>query len=207
MARAVLIGVVAVAAVVPLFAQMAAPEAPLPGVPDSSRVTAGTYRVDPYHTQVVWTVNHMGFTPLSGDLAASGGSLELDPARPETARVSVTFGMATMTTLVPSFTTHLLSADLFDVARHPTAQFTSTRVSVEGGQAKIVGDLTIRGVTRPVTLEARLFGAGFHPRNGKLNVGFSATARIRRSDFGINYAPTVGDEVDLRIHAAFEKVE
>lgn len=197
---------VTMAAIVPLLVQPDAPMAALPGVPDAGRITAGLYRVDPYHTQVVWTVDHMGFTPLSGDLAASGGSLELDSARPEAAKVRVTFNLAAMTTLVPSFTTHLLSAELFDVVKHPTAQFSSTSVSIEGSQARILGDLTIRGVTKPVTLEVKLFGAGRHPRSGKLNIGFTAKGRIRRSDFGINYAPLVGDEVDLRIHAAFEKV-
>jgi polyisoprenoid-binding protein YceI len=77
---------------------------------------------------------------------------------------------------------------------------------VDGTTAKITGDLTLMGVTRPVVLDAKFYGAGDNPRNKRLNVGFTATARIKRSDFGLNYGPSVGDEIDLKIHAAFEKL-
>lgn len=207
----VLLACAAAALAVPAIAQMALPVAAkpgsaIPGAPDAARVSAGNYKVDTNHTQVVWTLNHMGFTPLSGDFAASGGSLELDPARPAAAKVTVNFTMANMTTLVPAFTTHLLSADLLNVAKHPTASFTSTAVTVNGTNAKITGNLTLLGVTKPVTLDARFYGAGDNPRSKKLNIGFSAKTSIKRSDFGIMYGPTVGDEVELEIYAAFEKL-
>ena len=209
--KSVLLACAAAALAVPAIAQVALPVAPkpgsaIPGSPNAARVTAGSYKVDTNHTQVVWTLNHMGFTPLSGDFNASGGSLELDPARPAAAKVTVNFTMANMTTLVPAFTTHLLSADLLNVAKYPTASFTSTRVAVTGTTAKITGDLTLMGVTRPVTLDAKFYGAGDNARSKKLNIGFSAKTTIKRSDFGINYGPTVGDEVDLQIYAAFEKL-
>ena len=207
----VLLACAAAALAVPAIAQVAMPVAAkpgsaIPGAPVAARVTAGNYKVDTNHTQVVWTLNHMGFTPLSGDFAASGGSLELDPARPEAAKVTVNFTMGTMTTLVPAFTTHLLSADLLNVAKYPTASFTSTAVTVNGTNAKITGNLTLLGVTKPVTLDARFYGAGDNPRSKKLNIGFSAKTSIKRSEFGIMYGPTVGDEVELEIYAAFEKL-
>ena len=198
--KSVLLVLAAVALAVPAIAQVA-----MPGAPDVSRVTAGSYKVDPYHTQVVWTLDHLGITPLSGDFAASGGSLELDPANPSAAKVSVSFDMASMTTLVPGFTKHLLSADLLDAATHPTASFTSTSVAATGTSAKITGNLTLKGVTKPVVLDAKFYGAGANPMSKKLNVGFTATTTIKRSEFGITYAPAVGDEVELEINAAFEK--
>ena len=200
--KSVLLACAAVALAVPVIAQNSA----RPGAPDASRVTAGAYKVDPNHTQVVWTLDHLGITPLSGDFAASGGSLQLDPANPSAAKVAVSFDMATMTTLVPGFTRHLLSADLLDAAAHPTASFTSTAVAVTGTTAKITGNLTLKGVTKPVVLDAKFYGAGANPMSKKLNVGFTATTTIKRSDFGITYAPAVGDEVELQINAAFEKL-
>src|SRR5690606_23570296 len=123
------------------------------------------------------------------------------PANPNAAKVSVTFNIADMTTTVPAFTEHLLSADFFEAEKHPTATFTSTSVEASGETAKITGDLTIKGVTRPVTLEAKFFGAGINPMSNKLDVGFSATAQIKRSEFGLGYGvgAATPDEVDLRI--------
>ena len=203
--KSALFACAAVALAVPAIAQVAMPGSALPGAPEATRVVAGSYKVDSNHTQVVWTLNHMGITPLSGDFAASGGSLTLDPKNPAAAKVSVDFNLTTMTTLVPAFTTHLLSPDILDAAKYPTANFTSTGVTVSGTNAKIAGNLTLHGVTKPVVLNAKFYGAGDNPRSKKLNVGFAATTTIKRSDFGIMYGPTVADEVNLQIHAAFEK--
>ena len=190
----------ALATAMPAIAQ-----SPLPGAAEASRVAAGSYQVDTDHTLVVWTVNHMGISPLSGAIAASGGTLEIDPSDPGTAKVTVTFDVADMTTTVPAFTEHLLSPDFFQAEEHPTARFTSTSVEADGQKAKITGDLTIKGVTKPVTLDAEFFGAGTNPMSKKLNVGFFATGQITRSEFGLGYGvPEVTpDLVDLRISAAF----
>ncbi len=199
------LAVAVVALAIPAVAQVAMPGTAIPGAPDVSRVKAGNYTVDTNHTQVVWTLNHMGFTPLSGDFAASGGSLQLDPARPAAAKVKVDFTLASMTTLVPELASHMLTADILDAAKYPTASFESTRIAVRGATARITGNLTLKGVTKPVTLDAKFYGAGVNPRSQKLDIGFTATGRIKRSDYGITYAPTVGDEINLEIHAAFEK--
>jgi polyisoprenoid-binding protein YceI len=177
------------------------------GAPDVKRVVAGSYKVDPNHTQVVWTVDHMGVTPLSGAFGASGGTLDIDPAKPAAAKLNVTFNIAELSSTSTGFTKHLLSADLFDVAKNSNASFTSTSVQVSGTSAKIVGNLTIKGITKPVTLDAKFFGAGANPMSKKLNIGFSANAKIKRSDFGLGYGvPMVGDQVDLKIAGAFERV-
>ncbi len=181
----------------------------LPGAQDATRVAAAHYQVDTDHTLVVWTVNHMGISPLSGAIAASGGTLELDPSKPAAAKVTVTFKIADMSTTVPAFTKHLLSADFFEAEKHPTASFTSTSVEANGQKARITGNLTIKGVTKPVTLEAEFFGAGTNPMSKKLEVGFSATAQINRSEFGLGFGvPAVTpDRIDLRIAAAFRRAE
>jgi polyisoprenoid-binding protein YceI len=100
----------------------------------------------------------MGISPLSGAIAASGGTLELDSPKPSTAKVSVTFKVADMSTTVPAFTQHLLSADFFEAEKHPNASFTPTSLEASGQKAKITGNLTIKGspsrlLLRPNSLE------------------------------------------------------
>ena len=147
----------------------------------------------------------MGISPLSGAFGASGGTLDIDPAKPSAAKVVVTFNVADMSTTVPAFTKHLSSSDFFDVAKFPTATFISTGVQASGDSAKISGNLTIKGNTKPDTLDVKFFGAGTNPRDKKLNVGFSATTMIKRGDFGLGYGvPAIPDQVELRIAAAFE---
>lgn len=178
----------------------------LPGAPDKARVTAGTYAVDTGHTQVTWQVNHMGFSMLEGQFGASEGSLTIDPAKPNAAKVKVTFAIDQLSTTSEKFTAHLKSKDFFDAATNPTGTFESTSVAVTGNNATINGNLTLKGVTKPVTLKATFIGAGSNPMNKQLNVGFRATTSIKRSDFGLGYAaPIVSDKVDLTINAAFTK--
>ncbi|HEX8414207.1 MAG TPA: YceI family protein [Sphingomicrobium sp.] len=194
--------VAAAAVAVPASSQVAKP-----GSPGAAVVTAGVYNVDPNHTQVFWTVDHLGITPLSGGFGASGGSLQIDPAKPSAAKVTVTFNIAGISTTAVPFTRHLLSPDLFDAAKHPTATFSSTSVVATGPRAKVTGNLTLRGITKPVVLDMRFYGAGTNPRSKKLGVGFSGTGTIKRSDFGLSYGlPSVGDDVKLQIVGAFDKV-
>ena len=175
-----------------------------PGAPVASRVVAGTYAVDPAHTQVTWSVNHMGFSMLEGQFGASGGSLTIDPAKPQNDKVEVTFNINDLSVTAAPFANHLKSKDFFDAATYPTARFVSTGVKVMGTKAVITGNLTIKDQTKPVTLNATFVGAGINPMSKKLNIGFRATAKIKRSDFGVGaYVPVVGDEVDLTINAAF----
>lgn len=176
----------------------------LPGAPVASRVTAGTYPVDAAHTQVTWQVNHMGFTMLEGQFGASDGTLTIDPARPAATTVDVTFKIDDLSVTSAAFAKHLKSADFFDVANHPAARFVSTSVKPSGNTAVITGNLTIKGITKPVTLNATFIGAGANPMSKKLNIGFRATGSIKRSDFGLGMAvPVVSDKVDLTINAAF----
>lgn len=193
-------------AAAPLIAQTGSAPA-IPGTRDPSRVTAGTYRVDPAHTQIRWRLDHLGFSPFDGFFADPTGTLTIDPRRPNDARLSIVMPMARVVTTSGALDTHLKNADFFDVAKYPTATFVSTRVQATGQRARIAGNLTLHGVTRPVVLDARFVGAGNAPRGDKaLNIGFEATTRIRRSEFGMGFGlPAIGDQVDIAINAAFVK--
>jgi polyisoprenoid-binding protein YceI len=175
-----------------------------PGTPNRALVTAGTYQVDPNHTQVTWQVNHMGFSLLEGQFGASAGTITIDPARLNATQIDVTFAVDQLSTTSEGFTKHLKSKDFFDAEANPTARFVSTGVRAAGNGATITGNLTIKNVTKPVTLQATFVGAGNNPMSKKLNFGFRATGSIKRSDFGLGMAvPAVSDKVDLTINAAF----
>lgn len=199
-------GIVAAPAI---FAQSAAQ---LPGAQDASRVTAGTYVADPAHSLIAFEVNHFGFNDYYGLFGDVAGTLTLDPANLDAAKVDVTIPVASVTTASKGLTDHLLRAgkdggkpDFFGPAPAP-ARFVSTSVKADGMKAMITGDLTLNGVTKPVTFEAEFTGAGANPFNKKETVGFEAETSIKRSDFGVNYGiPMVSDEVELDISVAFEK--
>lgn len=187
------------------LAQSIATTADQPGQPDTSAVVAGTYVVDPAHTQVLWELNHMGLSTLAGMFGASGGTLTLDPDNLNATALDVTFDIADISVTFAPFADHLLSDDFFSVENHPTARFVSTVVDTEtDGTATITGELTIKDVTQQITIDATFVGAGINPMDEKLHVGFSGTATIARSDFGLGaYAPAVSDTVQLAINAAF----
>ena len=212
-AAATLIAVTGGIAAAPAIFAQSAPQ--LPGAKDPSRVTAGTYTADPNHSLIGWEVNHFGFNDYYGLFGDVAGTLVIDPANLAAAKVDVTIPVANVTTASKGLTDHLLRAgkdggkpDFFGPAPAP-ARFVSTAVKVDAKdptKAAITGDLTLNGVTRPVTFEAEFTGAGANPFNKKATIGFEAETSIKRSDFGVNYAlPFVSDEVELDISVAFEK--
>jgi polyisoprenoid-binding protein YceI len=185
-----------------------------PGSRNPAAVTAGTYTLDPNHTLVVWTLDHLGFSPYSGIFGDVTGTLTLNPKNPNAAKVDVTIPVSKVVTASAGLTQHLLKPskdggkpDFFG-ANASDARFVSTSVVAKGQKAKIIGNLTLNGVVRPVTLDATFYGAGKAPAEmgGKENLGFKATGKIRRSEFGLGFGiPMVGDEVELQIAAAFQK--
>lgn len=193
----------AAAATLPAIAQM---PKEVPGKADPKRVTAGTYKTDSAHTQIAFTVNHLGFNAYHGIFGDPAGTLTIDPANPATTKVDIEIPMSGITTTSAKLTEHLKAPDFFDVAKFPTARFQSTSVTVKGTDATIVGNLTLKGVTKPVTLQAKFIGAGKGPMNQLETIGFEATTTISRSAFGVSYGvPFVSDEVPLQITVAFEK--
>jgi polyisoprenoid-binding protein YceI len=178
-----------------------------PGTKDPAKVTGGSYKVDGGHTQVVFAWDHMGFTNNAGTIAEPTGTLMLDKANPAKSKVEVTFQIANLRTGVAKLDEHLMKPDFFDVAKFPTATFVSTSVKPEGATgAEITGNLTLHGVTKPVTLDAEFYGVGPSPMSKKENIGFVATGTIKRSDFGMGaFVPLVGDAIALKVIAGFEK--
>ncbi|MDE2302082.1 MAG: YceI family protein [Sphingomonadales bacterium] len=178
----------------------------VPGNPDPAAAHAGSYVVEPNHTRVQFTVSHMGFTEWYGDFTGVSGTLALDPAHPAASRVAVTIPVASVSTTNARLDEELKSAPWFDVASWPEIRFVSTAITPTGpNSARITGALTFHGVTRPVVLQASFMGGGVNPLSKAYTVGFNASTTIRRSDFGMKtYVPMIGDEVAIRISAAFE---
>ncbi|HVZ29831.1 MAG TPA: YceI family protein [Asticcacaulis sp.] len=158
-----------------------------------------TYKIDPRHTFVMFTYSHAGgLAHMNGKFMSAAGAVTLDEAAPANSSVEVAFPIDAINTGLAELDTELKKPGYFDAAAYPTATFKSTRVDVTGKDtAKVTGDLTIRGITRPVVLDVKLNKIS----DDKSRAGFSATASVKRSDFGITKVPLVGDQVDLTIEA------
>jgi polyisoprenoid-binding protein YceI len=189
-------------AAAPAFAD--APAAAAQAAPAAPAVRAGDYKLDKSHAKILWSVSHFGFSTYTGEFTDFDARLTLDPARPERSRLTATIATPSVATHNDALDTHLRSADFFDAAAHPTATFVSTEVRPTGPRtADVVGNFTLRGVTRPLTL-AVVFNAAGDNMAGTYTAGFSATGTIRRSEYGMTYAvPAVGDEIELRISGEF----
>jgi polyisoprenoid-binding protein YceI len=159
------------------------------------------YQLDPNHTVVLASWSHMGYSHPSANFGQASGTLVYDADDVAKSSVEVTLPLAGLDTFVPRLDEHLRSADFFDAARYPAITFKSNMVhDMGGGKLMIMGDLTVHGVTRPVTLDATLNKAEFNAMYKANAIGFDATATIKRSDFGVGGGvPMVGDEVAIRI--------
>jgi polyisoprenoid-binding protein YceI len=146
-----------------------------------------TWKIDPAHSQIEFGVRHMMITTVKGRFAGVEGTVRLDEANPATAEVDVRIDTASIDTREPQRDAHLRSADFFDVDKYPHITFTSKRIADrDGNEFKLVGDLTIHGVTREVTLDVTEEGRGRDPWGGE-RLGVSATTKIKRSDFGLTW--------------------
>ncbi|HZS33086.1 MAG TPA: YceI family protein [Methylomirabilota bacterium] len=163
------------------------------------------------HTAAEFCVRHMMITPVRGQFKNLSGTLDFDPARPEEAWAEVSIEAATLWSGEPERDDHLRSPDFLDVARYPMIHFRSTRVEPAGRtEYRVTGDLTIRGVTRPVTLDVRYLGQCRSPFDDT-RAGFTATARLDRRDFGVSWnadlrdhGVVVGNEVEITIDVEAE---
>ena len=176
-------------------------------VRDPAKVHAGSYAVEPEHTEVLFGVSHLGFSTYYGRFSQASGTLVFDPATPANSTLAISVPTATVSTASDKLNGILKSVGWFEVARFPAMTFKSTKVTVTGADRGIVvGDLTLHGVTRPLTLEVSFDGAGVDPVAGKYTIGFEATGTLKRTEFGIStFAPYIGDEVRLILSGAFVK--
>ena len=190
----------AATAAAPTEAAVAAPAEAAPAVAAITAVS-GTYQLDPSHTDVLAQWTHFGFSQPSAQFGISEGALTWDADDVSKSSVQVTMPVTAINSFVAKLDEHLKGGDFFDAAKFPNATFKSTSVAAAGtNKLTVTGDLTIKDVTKPVTLDVTLNGAGEHPMLKKQAIGFSATGTIKRSDFGVGaYAPNVSDDVQLRI--------
>jgi polyisoprenoid-binding protein YceI len=160
-----------------------------------------TYQIDPNHTNVIASWSHFGFSHPSANFGQAAGTIVYDADKVSTSSVQVTLPLTGLSALADQFYDHLTSADWFDAAKYPAATFKSTKVEAAGeGKLKVTGDLTVKGVTKPVVLDVKLNKVGEQPLAKRAAIGFDATATVKRSEFGLgNYVPNVSDEVSLRI--------
>lgn len=177
-------------------------------IPPSHSVAAvpsGTYMIEPAHTQIMFSVLHFGITTYYGDFSGASGSLTVDAKNPSKDELDVSVPVATVHTTSPRLVEELKSAQWLDANTYPTMTFKSTKVVPTGkASAEVTGDLTLHGVTRPVTLHATFMAAGINPMMKALNVGFTVSGTINRSDFGVKAAvPMVSDATKIIISAAF----
>ena len=162
---------------------------------------SGTYKIDPNHTNVLVSWSHFGLSNPSINFGDADGAIVYNADDAAASSVEVTLPVSGISALAADFHDHLSSADWFDAAKFPTATFKSTGVQAAGtNKFTVAGDLTVKGVTRPVTLDVTLNGAGEHPMRKVPAVGFDATTTLKRSDFGLGgFAPAVSDEVKVHI--------
>ena len=164
-------------------------------------LAADPYTIDPNHTQIEYTYSHFGFSHITGHLSNIEGDFLFDAKDPTKSSIQVDVPISTITVGVPALDTELRSDMFFDADKFPLATFQSTSVTSSApDKLAVTGDLTIHGVTKPVTLDVTINKIGEHPMRGVAAVGFDATATIKRSDFGVSkYVPNVSDEVTLHI--------
>jgi polyisoprenoid-binding protein YceI len=162
-----------------------------------------TWAVDPAHSEVGFGIRHMGLSTVRGHFNGVKGTVVYDAADISKSTVNVTIDTTTVDTGNSARDTHLKTDAFFDVAKIPTATFVSTGVSKSGSHLTVAGNLTLHGVTKPVTLDVDASTTPMEsPMDHKTHTGFSATTTIKRTDFGIGTSfPTaaVGDDVQLTI--------
>lgn len=171
------------------------------GIAMSVQAAPVTYKLDPNHTMVLFSWNHLGYSNPTADIGLGEGTVVFDEQHPARSSVQVTLPLAKLDTHVAALDAHLKEADFFDAAKYPVITFKSSKVESLGQHRfKVTGELSVHGVTRAVVLLASLNKVGPHPMSKLQSIGFDATASLKRSDFGVGaYVPSVSDEIHLRI--------
>lgn len=171
-----------------------------------------TYQIDPKHSAVHFQVRHMTIALVRGSFGALSGTVDYDPANPEASKVDVSIAVNSVQTLDPDRNGHLQSPDIFDAAAHPSVTFKSTKVTKNGNGLKVDGDLTLRGVTKPASLDvSQISDEVTDPWTLKRRAAV-ASATINRGDYGMGWnmeLPGVGkmvsDEVELTLLVQFTR--
>ena len=160
-----------------------------------------TYEIDPDHTHVFFSWSHLGFSHPAGRFDKVEGVFQFDAADPSRSSITVTIPIDSIDTGVAKLDEDLRGPDFFDATKFPTATFKSTKVQRVGAHGlKVVGTLTMHGISRPAVLDVTINKIGMHPMEGRAAAGFDAKTMVKRSDFGIaKYVPNVSDEIAITI--------
>jgi polyisoprenoid-binding protein YceI len=176
---------------------------------DVSRAPNGTYQLETSHSQILFSVLHIGLTNYYGRFDKVSGTLNLDANQPERSAVSIDIDTSSVDTPSSRTADELKGPSVFDIAQFGSATFRSTSITRTGlASGRITGDLTIKNVTKPVTLDVVFSGGEQNPLNDSYAIGFRATAAIKRSDYGMTgaaWSSLVSDDVQLVIEAMFQR--
>jgi polyisoprenoid-binding protein YceI len=168
----------------------------------SAFAQSSTWTIDKNHTQANFQIRHMGVSNVRGSISGITGTVVWDDKDPSKSSVEATIDTTTLSTNNDARDKHLKSPDFFDVAKSPTMTFKSTAVSGTAGKLQVIGDLTLNGVTKSVTLDVDGPTAPIKGQGGKMVTGFSATGTLKRSDFNFGpkfQSPVLSDEVKFTI--------
>ncbi len=170
-------------------------------------LAADSFKIDTSHSQASFTVKHLLISNVRGEFGKTEGVVVLDEADPSKSKVEATIDVASVNTRDEKRDAHLKNADFFDVAKFPTITFKSTKVEKSADGLKVTGDLTMKGVTKPVVLDVTGPTAEVKDPWGNAKRGASATATINRKDFGVSYGPDaiVSDLVKIQIDVELTK--
>jgi len=170
------------------------------GIASTAAAAPITYTVDGQHSFARFSYNHLGMSTQLSSFKATSGTIVLDQEA-KTGSVDITIDTTSVETGSSDFNTHIQSADFLDAAAHPTARFKSTKINFEGDKpVSVEGELTIKGITTPVSFDITSFTAKPHPMLKKEALGADANAVIKRSDFNAaKFVPAVSDEVTISI--------
>ena len=173
-----------------------------------SSAQTSTWIIDPGHSSVAFTIRHLAVSNVHGTITGVKGTVLLDEKDVTKSSVTATMDSATVNTGSDRRDKDLRSPDFFNVEKSPTIAFKSTAVTKNGGKLQLIGDLTLNGVTKPITMDLDSPTPPVTQKNGKVMSGFSATGMVKRADysFGSKYtAPLLGDDVKLTIDVEISK--
>ncbi len=169
---------------------------------------ADQYQIDPSHTRILFDIDHMGYSRMPGVFRNFDVSLSFDPEKPAASSLSVTVRTESIDTYYEPLNEHLRSADFFDVEQHPEMSFTSRSIEMlDDNHARISGDFTLLGVTKPLIFEVTLNQLKPNPMNNRMRVGFRGEGTVDRTAFGMDYAaPLVGADVHFTLSAEADRL-
>lgn len=171
---------------------------------DPAKAAAGAYTLDPRHTNVSWKVSHLGFSNFVGTFEKADGALTFDPLDPAKSSVTVSIDPNSLHTNVPDFAKELTGAEWLNAAKGPITFKSTTVTKTTPTTGTVAGDLTLNGVTKPVTFDVTFVGAGTNDFAQAKAIGFSGKTKIKRSDFGVvKLLPAVGDDVEILVESEF----